>query len=584
MQRALVYLLLLATPMLVFAESGQALPSEAAVALESASDESEPESTGSALLQPLLEGEFALQGGDPATAARAFAQAMLLSDDPKIAERAVQTALLANELELARQALSRWQALQPDDANIAAASLRLALRSGDNEAARDTIAKLFAREDGWKMAAAALSSHPDKNAASALLGELIEADQLPDVFDAWLTLGGVALRLNDKDLYAKLAANAPEKFPEQPRAWVWLAESARERGAQEASRQALRKALSLPGLDDAALLGIAAQFNAIGDPATAARTLERASGDDAILGARATYLLRAKDNAGLDALYRDASRNPDDKDGKKGDPKKAEAKKREFPPQRLFLIGQISEMREDHAAALEWYRKITSGPTWEQAQLRIALVLDKLGRHDEAIARLREIQAGDVESGELIRDAYLFEAELHRQANAGKEELAALARGLSIFEDDPGLLYSRALAYERADRVDEAIADLRALSEDAPEDPTYLNALGYTLADRTDKLQEALGYIEKAYELDPHEPAILDSMGWVLHKLGKHAEALPFLQKAFEQQRDAEIAAHLANVLWALGQKDEARSMLRLGLELGGDSRALQAAIEMIGE
>ncbi len=552
MQRALVYLLLLlAVPFAAQAEQASA-----------------------DLLPALLEGEFALQGGDHTAAATAYAQAAAISDDPKIAERAVQAALLANEPALARQALARWQALQPDNNGISASQLRLALRESDMPAARAALERLFAQDDGWRQAAGALAAQQDKAAVAQLLGELVQSDRLPDKFDAWLTLGGVALRLSDKALYAQLATAAPQKFPKEPRAFVWLAESARDQGNKDAAHAAIRSALALPDIEPATRLQIAAQLDALGDPAAAAKALEIPDADESLIGARATYLMRAKDQAGLAKLYREASKAAGDK-GSAG---------KSLPATRLFLLGQISEMREDHETALGWYRKITAGMPWEQAQLRIALLLDKLGRGDEALARLREIQAGDIESGELIRDAYLFEADLHQRAGHGNEELAALSRGISIFEDDSALLYARAMAYERLDRVEESIADFRTLAKDQPDDPTVLNALGYTLVDRTEHTEEGFALIEKAIAANPDEPAVQDSMGWALHKLGRNEEALPFLKKAFEGQRDAEVAAHLAIVLWELGDKDEARSVLRLGRELDPESRALRAAIQRIGE
>lgn len=556
MQRPLVYLLLLlAVPFT--AQAGQ-----------------QTDKATTDLLPALLEGEFALQGGDHKAAAKAYAQAAAISDDPKIAERAVQSALLANEPALARQAMARWQDLQPENNGISASQLRLALREGDLDTARATLERLFAQEEGWRQAAGALASHPDKAVVSRLLDELVQSDRLPDKFDAWLTLGGVALRISDKSLYSQLATAAPQKFPNEPRAFVWLAENEREAGNKEAANAAIEKALALSGNDASTRLKIAAQLDALGDPAAAAKALEIPDADDGVIGARATYLMRAEDKAGLAKLYREASKMAGDK-GNGGE---------EVSATRLFLLGQISEMREDYATALGWYQKIAAGMPWEQSQLRIALLLDRLGRSDEAVARLREIQAGDIESGELIRDAYLFEAELHQRAGRINEELAALSRGISIFEGDPTLLYARAMAYERADRVEESISDFRTLAKEQPDDPTVLNALGYTLVDRTEHAEEGFALIEKAIAANPEEPAVQDSMGWALHKLGRNEDALPFLEKAFEGQRDAEVAAHLAIVLWELGKQDEARSVLRLGRELGPESRAVRAALQRIGE
>lgn len=91
-----------------------------------------------------------------------------------------------------------------------------------------------------------------------------------------------------------------------------------------------------------------------------------------------------------------------------------------------------------------------------------------------------------------------------------------------------------------------------------------LNALGYTLADRTDRYQEALGYIEQALALLPDDAAVLDSMGWVQFRLGDFTKALEFLRRAYQLNPDPEIAAHLSEVLWAAGQRDEAKNLARV--------------------
>jgi Flp pilus assembly protein TadD len=117
------------------------------------------------------------------------------------------------------------------------------------------------------------------------------------------------------------------------------------------------------------------------------------------------------------------------------------------------------------------------------------------------------------------------------------------------------------------DRIDLLESDLRHILKQEPEHADALNALGYTLADRTDRLEEARELIERAYALKPDEPAIKDSMGWVLYRLGDPAAAEPYLQEALEQAADPEIAAHLGEVLWALGRKEEAAEVWDRALE-----------------
>jgi tetratricopeptide (TPR) repeat protein len=108
-------------------------------------------------------------------------------------------------------------------------------------------------------------------------------------------------------------------------------------------------------------------------------------------------------------------------------------------------------------------------------------------------------------------------------------------------------------------RVEDALEDFGHLVAAYPDDPTALNALGYTLTDMTNRHDEAYQLIYRALGMQPENPAILDSMGWVLFRLGRPEEGLPFVERSWELMPDAEIAAHLGEILWALGRKDEAR-------------------------
>jgi tetratricopeptide (TPR) repeat protein len=516
-------------------------------------------------LEPLLEGEFALQQGDATVAAKAYARAAEHSTDANVAERAVRAAVAAKDAALTRRGLARWAQLAPNAPELPAARLRLALLEGRQADAATALDQLFAQPDGWRRAAAALASAADTALASRLIGSLLDTDRMPANFDAWLAMGGVALRLNDRSLYSRLAQAVVGKFPAQVQALIWQAEDAVTRKDMALAKRSLDAAAAVPEMSVADRLALAAQFNAMNDPAKAASLLEAAGEEDRVAAARAAYLSAAKDMAGLERLYTAlVDRTPKD----------------ESSPVRLMLLGQIAEMLEKLPEALAFYRRIPGGIQREQGRLRIAVLLARSGDEAASLDVLREIQASDSEWADIVRDAYLVEAELARERKDTVAEISALGRGLSIFEDDATLRYNRALAYERNDQVDAAVADLRVLLAAEPEEPDWLNALGYTLVDRTEQREEGLALIEKALALKPDSAAIQDSMGWALHRLGRDAEALPYLKRAFEQQRDAEVAAHLARVLAALNQLDEARSILRLARELDPDSPALRRVLE----
>ncbi|HLT43418.1 MAG TPA: tetratricopeptide repeat protein, partial [Luteimonas sp.] len=232
---------------------------------------------------------------------------------------------------------------------------------------------------------------------------------------------------------------------------------------------------------------------------------------------------------------------------------------------------------------LRWYRSVPGGEQRWLARLRSASVLHDLGRGDEAIAELHALQADAAADEETRRDAYLLEAELHQRDGKGEAELDAFARGLAAFPDDAALLYSRALAWERRDDIARAEADFRRILVAEPDDVATLNALGYTLADRTTRYEEALALIDRARVAEPDNPAIIDSYGWVLYRLGRHAEALVQLRRAYGMQKDPEIGAHLAEVLWVTGDRAQARRYFEEARELDPDNRALRRALEKTG-
>lgn len=163
------------------------------------------------------------------------------------------------------------------------------------------------------------------------------------------------------------------------------------------------------------------------------------------------------------------------------------------------------------------------------------------------------------------------------------DALALLERAERTYPDRQDLRYARATVLERAGRVDAALAELRASVRTRPADPIGLNALGYTLADHGRSLAEAESLIRSAYAVRPDSAAIRDSLGWVLHRRGRDADALPWLQQAYRLEADPEIAAHLGDVQWALGDAAGARQTWRAALERAPGDPRLQAALAQHG-
>jgi tetratricopeptide (TPR) repeat protein len=522
----------------------------------------------SAALEPLLTGEFALQAGKLKEAATAYAAAARASKDKELAARATDIAIVAKEDKLAAESLALWRELGGDGAPLLASQAILALRGGDERAAlRDLDRLMLADETGWRRVLGVLSTgSKDPQQAARLLEKLIDGSRMPKDLMAWVAFGLYAQRLDQPKLTERIVAEVVERFPGNPRVSLLRASQLREEGKKDETRKVLESITDQADADPQLRGLIAQEYDALGDLPTAAAVMGRGEQDDQTYALRASLLARAEDKKTLTALYDELRRN---------------AAKPE--PGRRLLLGQIAEFLEHNDEALDWYRGVPGGPQRWVAKLRAANVLHELKRADEAYAALGAIQADASADDDTRRDAYLLEAALRAEDKNEAGELDAFARGLAAFPDEPEILYARALSYERRDDIPRAEADFRRILVAEPDSVAALNALGYTLADRTTRYQEALELIQRARTAEPDNAAIIDSYGWVLYRLGRHQEALVELRRALTLQKDPEIAAHLAEVLWAVGKKDEARKYFDQARKLDPDNRALKRALEKTG-
>ena len=520
-------------------------------------------------LEASLAGEFALQGGQLPEAARYYLQAARAAQDPVLAERATRIALLADEDALARDAYASWRALAPQptqDARMLAASL--ALRAGEKRAARRELRALLAEDGGWRGALAALVGAVGKQQklVVSMLAEIVERDALPNQLQAWLGFGGLAQRLEQPKLVDRIVQQVVARFPGEPRVALLRAQLLREGGKLGEARAAL------VGLGDPARLppalrwALAGEYDALGDAGTAAQVLAVGAQDDAAYARRAALLDKAGDKAGLAALYDELKRGATSPN-----------------PMRRLLLGQLAELLQRYDEALGWYANVPGQQAQSLTRLRAANVLHAMKRPAQAYEDLRALQADAALDDDDRRNGYLLEAELRQKDKDAAGEQDAYARGLAAFPDNQELLYARALMWERQDQIGRAEADLRRLLVIEPDNVAALNALGYTLADRTDRYREALELIDRARVAEPGNAAIIDSYGWVLFKLGKPRAALDHLRHAYALQQDPDIASHLGQVLWVLGEKDEARKHFEEARRLDSGNRSLQRALQETG-
>lgn len=541
---------------LLFAVTAMSGPSAAAAAAD--------------VIETAMVAEYALQSGRLDDAAAAYlAAARAVPGDAGLAERATRIALLAGDEALARDALALWRDRAPPALSMRAAEATLALRAGDAPTAQRVLESLMRDPDprGWRHALSVLGSETgDRALGGRVLAALLDADAVPARLQPWLAFGGLAQQLGQADLTARVVDEVVARFPGEPRVALLRASQLREAGDLDAARAAIAAIAPAAAADPDLRVATALEYDQLGDPVAGAAVMATGPQNERSFALRAALLAKAEDRAALQALYAELKPSASDPD-----------------PAFRLLLGQTAEYLELPAEALAWYRSVPGGGQRWQARLREAKVLYDLDRRDEAMAALRGLQQDAAAEEEIRRDAYLLEAELGREAEDPAAELAAYARGLAAYPDDGALLYARGLMWERRDDIARAEADLRRILVTDPENVAALNALGYTLADRTTRYAEALELIDRARVAEPGNAAIIDSHGWVLYRLGRHDEALVALQRAYSLQKDAEIAAHLAEVLWVVGRRDEARTYFEEARRLDPANRALQRALEKTG-
>ena len=242
---------------------------------------------------------------------------------------------------------------------------------------------------------------------------------------------------------------------------------------------------------------------------------------------------------------------------------------------RLYL-AQIAVQEERYDDALAWLRAVTESELYFDAQLRIGAALAAAGRVEEAVDHLVGIVPDSV--AEQVR-IYLAHEQILRGTRGLDAALSLLDAALADIPDNAELLYARGLVSAQLKFIEKHELDMRRLIELEPDNAHAYNALGYTLADQTDRLDEALTLIEQAIELLPGDPFILDSLGWVHYRLGHTDLAREFLQKAIDIRMDAEIAAHLGEVLWMDGHQDQAREVWQRGRQSDPANPVLQETL-----
>jgi len=516
----------------------------------------------------LLAADVAYQRGEFEVAAKIYLELAQTVKDPRLARRAAQAATAARQPALVLEAAKVWAGLEPDSSQARNTLAAILISQGPLSESKEFLKKWIAEANDpsevFRNLNRVLASQKNRREVFDVVRDVA---QPYDLFDAHMAIAQAALGTDSKDAALLDAAFA-----------------------------AMDRALQLqPGSDTAAEIK--------------GELLERANADKAIaflteFGTRypdarnARYLLARillaenKAQNARETMQGLVTRWPDDV-SMQYVLALAYFESKDYPAAErvlnklldneeadhdrvLTLLGQVDEEQKRYSEALAHYRAVGEGDLWFAAQQRIALTLGKLGSINEARQHLKGLNATPQQRIQLA----LTEGNLLRDANMQKEAFDALAESSKAYPESTEILYDLAMSAEKVDRLDIAETSLKKVIALKPEDAQGYNALGYTLVDRTDRVREGLGLIEKAHQLSPEDAFILDSMGWAYYRLGEFDKSVEYLKKALAKRQDPEVAAHLGEVLWKMGDQKGAEKVWREALVESPSHPVLTATVK----
>ena len=542
-----------------------------------------PDGLTAELMYRLLVGDVALQRGDTALAARAYFEAARDTRDARLARRATEISLAARQRGLAVEAARLWAELDP------AADRPKQVIAGLSGAAAGT---LDGRGFGTDLKAELERALAEAAAAGSRLGE------------AFMQLNRMLGNEPDKAATFRLVHSLAQPYPSVPEAQFAIALAAYNTGLTDTATiatatQAVDRALEQkPGWEQAVLLKSEILSKQSADRA-ADYLIEFLKGEpESKVGlsalaqvriqqkkyAEAVAILKAlweKDQGNHEYQFGMAMLSMQMKEWARAESLFEELKRADYGDDGLveFYLAQIAEETGRYALALERFKEVPESERGWIAKLRVAAMMGKLGRVDEARRYLSDLPAVAVEKRIQVSQV---EAQILRDAGDNATAYVVLEGALVMHPDEPDLLYDLAMVAEKLGRIEVVEAKLLRLIELKPGNAQALNALGYTLVDRTPRIAEGRALIERALALSPDDPFILDSVGWAHFRLGEYDDAERFLRRAMEQRPDPEIAAHLGEVLWAKGDKVRAEAIWQSQLKSAPDNAVLLETVRRL--
>ena len=524
------------------------------------------------LLFQLLASEIAAQRGQLGSATATYLRMAEDTGDPRLARRATELALANRALDRALPASKLWHELAPQSTQASTTYETLLLSTGNLDKAEPLMAKRLetARQSNklaqyYRQIERSLSRVTDKPAALALLDRLASNDS--ELTEARLALAATANAAGEGERAVTEAEAAARLDPSNELTAITAARYAQDGPAGEAPGLAILESF------------LKRKPKAIEARFAYARLL---ASDGRKSDARDQFELALKQEPESPAILFSLGQLADQTDQK---PLAIDyldryvalpaSVQRDNNPAYLFL-GQITEELKRYDDAIAYYGEVGPGEQYLDARIRRAIVMGNAGRVDEGRELLRTTSVGSARERARLTSA---EAEILRVAERDDEAFDLLDAAVRDQPENGDLLYDHAMAAERVDKFEVLEKSLRKVIELNPDSAHAYNALGYTMADRNVRLEEARKLIEKALAISPDDPHILDSMGWVLYRLKDLKGAEEYLRKAYDKAPEAEVSAHLGEVLHVMGRQDEARALWSKAQATDPDNKILKSTL-----
>ncbi|RFC36942.1 MAG: Flp pilus assembly protein TadD, contains TPR repeat [Candidatus Nitrotoga sp. LAW] len=518
------------------------------------------------VLYEYLLGEMALQRDQPELAAHLYLKLANSTRDPRLARYAAHLAFETRQMDKAMAAFNLWLEIEPNSLLAKQALATLLISGGKLDESRPHLKSLLAATTEnvgniFMRISPMITSYPDKSIAFNFLREL--AQPYPRVAEARWALAQAAEAAGKHELALEEAQQAYTLRPEWDSAVLLNAQLLKSVAPQQALALLKKYLESYPDTKEVRLF-------------YARALMEQKQNQEA----RAEFqrLLNAyPDNADLAFAVGLLSLDLGELDRGEKELQQALTNKKKDESVVYFYLGQLSEAKKHDEEAMQNYNKVKDGEYNFSARLRMAYLTNKSGKLNEARQILHKTATKNNQQRVQLA---MVEAQILRDAKQFESAYQVLMQGLEKLPNQPDLMYEAAMLADKAGKHDAFEQMMRKLIEIEPGNAQAYNALGYGLLERNERVPEAMQLVEKAYQLAPEDAGIIDSMGFGYYRLGNLSKSLEFLRRAYAVNPDPEIAAHLGEVLWVQGEKEQAKKMWNDALMANPESTVLQVVIK----